>query len=184
MRCFIAIDLPKEIKLQIQQLIKSISHLSHEIRWVPFENLHLTLKFLGEIDEKTINKIQQILKKVLGERTPFKISISGVGAFPNTKKPNVLWVGVAPSEELKLLFEAIDTSFVHIGFIREKRGYSPHLTIGRVKDHKNISEVIKSFNEFQGKTFGSFEVSEIYLMRSILHPQGAEYIKLISFKLT
>ncbi len=183
MRCFIAIDLPIEIKIKIGHVINLSSPLSGDIKWVPYENIHLTLKFLGEVDDILLKEIEQRLKIICLSHKPFSITVKGVGAFPNEKKPNVLWIGVDNAGSLKNLYQDIENSVSELGFERENRKHSPHLTIGRIKNKKDVLQVMNTLNEFKEKLFGFAEISEVHLMRSILHSTGAEYSKISSFRL-
>lgn len=105
-------------------------------------------------------------------------------AFTNFKYPNVLWMGIDESGELKRLYEDIEESMFELGFEKEDRKFSPHLTIGRVKDRKGIEPVIKGLYTFKDTFFGSIEVNEVLLMRSVLKSTGAEYSKIAGFKLS
>lgn len=183
MRCFIALDLPIDIKKQINHIINIASPLSKDIKWVPYDNIHLTLKFLGEVNETLIKEIEKRLRDICSGNEPFSINVRGIGAFPNEKVPNVLWVGIEQSENLRALFKTIDHAISELGFEREKRKHSPHLTIGRVKDKKDVLRAIKALNEFRDKSFGTAYISEVHLMRSVLKLTGAEYSKISSFKL-
>lgn len=183
MRCFIAIDLPEEIKRQIGNVINLAAPLSKDIKWVPYENIHMTLKFLGEVKEDTLPEIEQKLRDICSVHAPFSISVRGTGAFPNEKNPNVIWIGVDKSDRLKSLYLDIDNSLSEAGFEKESRKHSPHLTIGRVKNRKDILQVMNGLNEFKSKLFGNVDIVEVHLMKSILKPSGAEYSKVCSFRL-
>ncbi len=183
MRCFIAIGISDEIKGKIRILIDKMRHLSKGVRWVPIENIHLTLKFLGEVNEGLIPDIKNRLILLKNKYNPFKIDIKGTGAFPNPKHPNVLWIGVEPSEQLKRLYLDIEEAMYECGFEKEDREFSPHLTIGRIKDRKGIDLVIKELYTIKDIFFGSIDIREFLLMRSILKPTGAEYSEIARFKL-
>lgn len=183
MRCFIAIDLPKEVIKQIAFVIDIVKPLSREVRWIPYENIHLTLKFLGDVKELLVTEIEKRISNICRLHKSFSITVKGAGAFPNEKKPYVLWIGVDKSDGLLSLYLDIDSAMSEIGFEKEVRKFSPHLTIGRVKDNKNIPEVIKGLNAFKDKLFGVADVTEVHLMKSVLHPSGAQYSKISSFKL-
>ena len=183
MRSFIAIDLPAGLKSSISGVTHSVSGSSWGIRWVPVENMHLTLKFLGEIKDDLIAAIEMKLMVICGRYQPLAIDIKGVGAFPNLRNPNVLWVGIGPSERLAALFAEIDAGLSEMGFERESRRFSPHLTIGRVKDRRDIDSVIKELATYKYTFFGTIEVREILLMESVLKPSGAEYSKVAVIKL-
>jgi len=184
MRCFIAIDMPENLKDAIAGVIEKCRLDSKGVRWVPAENVHLTLKFLGDVKEDLIPEIKNGLALICMRRNMFNISIRGAGAFPNFKYPNVLWIGINESEELKRLYEDIEESMSGLGFEKEDRKLSPHLTIGRVRDRKGVEPAIKELYTFKNTFFGSIEVNEVLLMRSVLKPAGAEYSVIAGFKLS
>lgn len=183
MRCFIAIDLPEELKRRIGDFIARIGAVSVDIRWVPSENIHLTLKFLGNIKDDILVNIGRSLRNICMIHKPFNISLQGTGAFPNLKNPNVLWIGVRRSEELKNLYVDIEEAMSKLGFPKEERKHNPHLTIGRVKNRGNILPTMKYIDESKQEFFGIIPVTDVHLMNSILKPSGAEYAKTASFKL-
>ena len=183
MRCFIAIDMPENIKDAIAGFIEKCGPNSKGLRWVPAENVHLTLKFLGDVKEDLIPEIEKRLLLICMRIDVFNINIRGAGAFPNFKYPNVLWIGIDESEELRKLYEDIEESMSDLGFEKEDRKFSPHLTIGRVKDRKGTEPVIKGLYAFKDTFWGSIEVNEVLLMQSILKTTGAEYSKIAGFKL-
>jgi 2'-5' RNA ligase len=178
MRSFIAIDIPGDIRASFNDIIRKIGADSRGVKWVPAENIHLTLKFLGDVREDLVPVIKKRLLILGGRHKPFTIDICGAGAFPNFRNPNVLWIGIETSERLKSLFMELDILLSEIGFERESRGFSPHLTIGRVKDKRGIDPVIKELATYKDTFFGTIEVREILLMESVLKPSGAEYSKI------
>lgn len=183
MRCFIAIDISEGIRQSIADVIGKCNQKSKGIKWVAVENIHITLKFLGEVNEGLMPDIQKRLAPVCAARNIFGVNIKGAGAFPNFKYPNVLWIGIDESEKLKRLYEDMEDVLSELGFEKENRKFSPHLTIGRIKDRKGIESVIKEIYTFKDAFFGSIDVNEILLMRSILKPEGAEYSKIAAFRL-
>jgi 2'-5' RNA ligase len=183
MRCFIAIDVPEDIKNSISILIKGINHRAKGIKWVPPEKIHLTLKFLGEIKEERIKEIKDRLDSISSNHRDFDISVSKIGGFPSLKNPNVLWIGIDYSEDLKRLYEDVEDAMFDLGFEKENRKFFPHLTIARMKDKRDIDPIIKSLIAFKDKFFGYLKVEEILLMKSVLRPSGAEYSKIEAFKL-
>lgn len=183
MRCFVAVELPEELKRKTGGIIDQIGTSSDDIRWVPLENIHLTLKFLGEIKDNIIAGIERKLEDICRIHKPFHISVKGTGAFPTRKNPNILWVGIEKSEELHRLHTDIDNSMSELGFEKENRKHSPHLTIGRVKHRGNMLPVMKSLHEFRDTFFGVVDVNEVHLMKSTLKSSGAEYSKITSFRL-
>ncbi len=183
MRSFIAIAVPPAIKSSIDGVIRSISGDVRGIRWVSTENIHLTLKFLGDVSDDLVSDIENRLKLIGKRYQPFSTGIRGAGAFPNFKNPNVLWLGVEVSDQLGALFRDIDATLSEIGFEKDSRRFSPHLTIGRVKDRHNIGRVLNELSTYKDAFFGTIEIREILLMKSVLKPSGAEYSKAAIIKL-
>jgi 2'-5' RNA ligase len=175
MRCFIAIDLSQAVKEGIREVIERIRHTSGSVKWVPVENLHVTVKFLGEVSDDMAAKIGSRVSDVCMRHEPFEIIVRGTGAFPNMRRPTVLWVGIDRSDALEQLYSDTDLSLSELGFARETRRFSPHLTVGRVKDARDIEWTVKEFCTFQETLFGSIEVRELLVMQSVLRPSGAEY---------
>jgi 2'-5' RNA ligase len=184
MRSFIAIDIPADIKLAIHDVIRTISGDARGIRWVSTANIHLTLKFLGDVRDNLIPQIEKRLKLIGKRYQPFSIGIRGAGAFPNFKNPDVLWLGIEASDQLEALFREIDAALAEIGFERDSRKFSPHLTIGRVKDRRDVTPVVRELSTYKDTFFGTIEVCEILLMKSVLKPSGAEYAKVAFIELT
>lgn len=183
MRTFIAIGIPKNIKDKIGVYEEPLRKERAKISWIKPENIHITLKFLGEVEENKIQEIYEALKKCVSNQKPFDIEVIGTGGFPNLNRPRIIWVGLKKgSEELKTLAKSIDNELEKLGFRKEKRGFSPHLTVGRVKNIYNIHEFVEKMNsvEFKGDTFTA---DEILIMKSDLKPTGAVYTKLHTIKL-
>ncbi|NIM90079.1 MAG: RNA 2',3'-cyclic phosphodiesterase [Candidatus Aminicenantes bacterium] len=176
MRTFIAIDLDTEIKEALSALIDKLRERHQNIRWVRREAMHLTLKFLGEIDKERVPEIKNILEKVVRNYQPFFLKITGTGYFPAKKKnPRVLWTGVEADEALTSLQQTLERELQKIGFAEEKRDFHPHLTLGRVKFPSSIQETMRELESHQESVFGEMTVKKITLFQSILKPSGAEY---------
>jgi 2'-5' RNA ligase len=174
-RAFIAIDLDPEIKETLQSLIRDLKTARADIRWVSAEAMHLTLKFLGPIDDSQALRVKDILKDIATHHAPFPLRLEGTGAFPGEKSPRVLWVGFASGPELPALQEEIEHSLEAEGFEREKRGFTPHLTVGRVKGQDRVAKAMAELDQRRGEAFGSMTVRKIALFESLLRPEGAEY---------
>ncbi|MEW6109799.1 MAG: RNA 2',3'-cyclic phosphodiesterase [Nitrospirota bacterium] len=177
-RCFICIEFPESVKQSIGDVIDILRKSGADIRWVSPENIHLTLKFLGQTDESLITPIKDSLHKKVLPYGSFYIKISGVGYFPDSKRPRVIWAGVEESELLKKLSRDIEEEMLKFGYENEKKAFSPHLTIGRVRSQKRIAEVLKRLDEFSKSDFGNIEINNIILMKSELKPAGAQYYRL------
>jgi 2'-5' RNA ligase len=178
MRTFIAIELPERIKRRIEDLQAPLKKTNAFVSWVKPTNIHVTLKFLGEVPEEKINEVFLATGKALEGAKKFTMSLKGTGAFPDFRRPRVIWIGAGIGEkELTFLAERIEAEMEEIGFPKEQRKFSAHFTIGRVKSPKNIEklmELVKS-SDFQTD---DIEVSEVVVMKSQLHPAGAIYTPL------
>src|SRR3989338_5342197 len=134
MRTFIAIELSEEIRNTLAQIQSHLKYASADVKWVEKDNIHLTLKFLGEVDEERCEKIKSILDEIASQTKQFEISLKDLGAFPKIDYPRVVWVGLDKGiTESKELAERIDAALSEIGFQKETRPFAAHLTIGRVR---------------------------------------------------
>jgi len=175
LRCFIAIDIPDPIKGDIGELIEILKKCDTDVKWVAQENIHLTLKFLGKTPEDLLPRIGDSLLNIVLSFEPFYIKIYGMGVFPSRKHPRVVWVGVKDSEILKRLQSNIEESMAQLGYQREGRDFHSHLTVGRVRSPKGITNLIEELDTFKEKDFGSIMVEDVKLMQSELRPSGARY---------
>jgi len=174
-RSFIAIKLPDDIRRSVAEMIAELRKSEADVKWVPAEKIHITLKFLGNTDDSLIPMIKKRISKKLSHFNVFYIKIVGVGCFPSERRPRVLWIGIENSEELKCIQKDIDTEVAGLGFALEERPFSPHLTIGRVRSQKGIAEMLGRFARFRSVDFGAITVKSIHIMKSELKPAGAEY---------
>jgi RNA 2',3'-cyclic 3'-phosphodiesterase len=174
-RSFISIELPDAITRSIADLIAELRKAGADVAWVPAAKIHLTLKFLGNTDDSLIPEIKERTRKKLSHYSAFYIKIVGVGWFPLSKRPRVLWIGMENSEHLKGIQKDIDAEVAGFGFALEDRPFSPHLTIGRVRSQKGITEMLMRLEAFRTADFGAIEVKSIHIMKSELKPAGAEY---------
>jgi len=183
-RTFIAIKLPKNIISSMEKVMEGLKPPALKVKWVLPENIHLTLKFLGNIDAGEINTIDEAIKNGVAGFSPIHLFVKGGGVFPDMRRPRVIWAGVAgETDELIRLQESIDTNLTKIGFSKDRR-FKSHLTVGRVKgsiDPASLVDFIMSFGTFESKPF---IVDKIFLIQSDLKPDGPIYTNLISIKLT
>ena len=183
-RTFIAVDLPTEVKSQIGEILSPLKPLSRSIRWVRAAGLHLTLKFLGEIPEEQLPDLVTALEEVLFGRAAFDFRLSGLGGFPNLRRPRVLWIGVPEGDEpLRELAGAVEKALIPCGYPPEKRPFSPHLTIGRVRSPRGIEPVLDRLPAVDFDS-GPVTAGAVKVMKSQLKPTGAEYsaLKIIPLK--
>lgn len=167
--------MPEEIKKEIGELIDILKKHNIDIKWVTTENLHITLKFLGNTPENLLSEIKESLSNVVSFYKPFYIKINTTGVFPNKKYPRVIWVGINDSEILNKLKMDIEKSMALLGFPKEDKEFNPHITIGRVRSQKGILNLINELDNFKEKNFGGTNIKSIKLMKSELKPKGAEY---------
>ncbi len=190
-RCFIAIELSEELLERLAALQTALrqDEWTDQVRWVRPEGIHLTLKFLGNVPEARISAINQAIREAIAAAGvgPFTLRVVGLGAFPNFRRPNVIWVGVENEiERLQRLQEAIEVAMERLGFQREERPFHPHLTLGRVNRRagsgyrRKLGEVLQAQ---QVGEVGRIRVEQVSLMRSQLHPQGAIYTQLAAHPL-
>ena len=182
-RSFIAVDIPEAVRDMLDGLLGKLRNSQADVKWVKSKSIHITLKFLGDVEEARLPQIKEIMGNVVKNIQPFTISIEGMGAFPNDRRPHVLWVGVQKGSETLIRMAAdLDSQLAALGFEREKRSYSPHLTLGRIRSPKKIDAVIDMMHSM---TFhvGDFLNEDILLMKSDLRPEGAVYTVLEKIKL-
>jgi 2'-5' RNA ligase len=180
MRLFIALDLPEEIVARLEQLIARLKPAAR-INWSPPSNLHVTTKFIGEWPEERLEELKKSLASI-PSRPSIDAHIHGLGFFPNPKSPRNFWCGIdAPG--LAELAADTDAATASLGIASEKRGYSPHLTLARIKERLDLRPLYHRISE-DALDFGRFEARSFFLYRSQLKPTGSVYTKLAEFPLT
>ncbi len=180
-RVFIAVDIPFSQK--ILEVINELKKIQLNAKIVEIENLHLTLKFLGDTDENLIDKIGDIISNVIIDVPSFEITLEKMGVFPNQKYIKVVWIGVENTEILKKIAEKIDSKLGDLGFEKERRSFSAHLTIARIKSPKNKEKLLGLLNKYQETNFQKFKVNKILLKKSVLTPEGPIYTNLKEIEL-
>jgi RNA 2',3'-cyclic 3'-phosphodiesterase len=188
-RAFIAIDLGPEIRRMLDQVIMQLKDrlVDVPIRWVPAENIHLTLMFLGDVSLKSLEMLKKVLQNEVISHHSFEFSVGGLGAFPNTRHARVLWVGVEAPAELVNVQRGLETAVSRLGYSREDRPFSAHLTLGRVSRNatsKDIHLISDVFESTKIGFLGVAQVDEIHLLKSDLRPTGAIYSRVFSAPLS
>ena len=180
MRAFIAIDLPEDVHAALSRQQTEFRTASPDARWTRPEGIHLTLKFLGEISDEKAREVTEALKNCATfER--FSVEVRGFGFFPDASRPKVFWAGVKAPPDLLQLAEQVERTMEALGFAREQRAYSPHLTLARFKI-PGPQPALKALVERRSDlSLGRFEVSEFFLFESRLSPHGAEYRNVARF---
>ncbi len=183
-RTFIAIDVPEKIKEQIFEVEKELIKSCNEgVKWEEKEKFHITLKFLGDVNENAIDSIYDVLSENLTGFGKFSVIYKGVGCFPDLKRPRVIWIGCEdPSGKLFELQKIVEEKMSELGFEKEDKEYHPHVTLGRVKNPRNISNLIKKIESINFESEAG-EVTEVLIMKSDLKPSGSVYTVLRKIKL-
>jgi 2'-5' RNA ligase len=185
-RAFIAIDIPDDVRATIQEAQTRLKQMNFgvKISWTKVANLHLTLQFLGNIEEGVVDRLKSALPLIAAQHQPFDVSVRGGGAFPDERCPRVVWVGCDDSgHRLKALALAVHDAMQPFGFTHEHRGFSAHLTLGRIKSPRSDAALTRAINSLKDITFGTLRVEAIHLFESQLHPEGSIYTKLSSHAL-
>jgi 2'-5' RNA ligase len=182
-RAFVAVDIDSAVTARIAAAIELLKPRIPGIRWVAPQSIHLTLKFLGNIDESGIEAIGAALRSRLRLFRPFSISVKGLGVFPGPRRARVLWVGL-PGARLQTLASGIESALQPLGFAPESRPFSPHLTIGRWRETSPAPALLSAeLANWQAHDFGASDVGSVRLMQSLLRPDGAKYRALITVPL-
>jgi len=181
MRAFIALELSPQLREGLAGLMKDLKGpRGIKGKWVPPENIHLTIRFLGEISQEQVEAVGNLLEEGARGRGVFTLSLVGLGAFPNTFRPRVLWVGVKKgTEPLERLHNRLEEGLFRLGFPPDDKAFKPHLTLARFKNpslevRRKVHAVCREMGE---RSWGEMVVSSLVLYESILSPQGASYRK-------
>ena len=176
MRAFVAINPSGEERRRLHEASSELRRKEFPVRWVPRENVHLTLKFLGEVQEGRIDELKAALRMALDGVPGFEMRVNGFGAFPSARRPRVLWAGVEAEPSLERVQERVETALAELGFEREGRPFHPHLTLGRArrgarpKEFRGMEELLERLPCDE-----AIAVRSVDVMRSRLKPSGAEY---------
>jgi 2'-5' RNA ligase len=177
MRAFIAIDVPEEVKRRIAAIQERLSEIDLACKWVHPENIHLTLKFLGEINPDQLEKIKTAVCECAAGFKAFEADLERFGFFPNEKRPRVFFISTSGAETLKAMADNLEDKLKVLGFQKEGR-FKSHITLARIKHPKNIDRLLRELNKISLRE--TFAVKEITLYKSTLTPKGAVYEKLAS----
>ena len=181
MRLFVALEIPSVVRKNLATLLAELRAITKEPRWVRPENLHITLKFLGEVAEGKLEGVRSELHRIRSE-SAVALEFSGLGFFPNDKHPRVFWAGIQASANLKTLAADIDGALEKHGILCEKRQFSPHLTLARFERGRLPETLRTAIATNAQRGFGSLRTSEFRLIHSKLKPSGAEYTTLERFQ--
>lgn len=187
-RAFVAIELPTRLREELGAFRSDLKHdfSTLPLRWPPLRNIHLTLKFLGDVEEAHVDAIAEALGAQARLRSPFELHVGELGVFPNARRPRVLWVGVRVGDELMRLQRGIERECERLGFAPERRAFAPHLTLARVQRGarpKDLQRLAEWVGERKSAQVGTERINEVALFRSELKPSGAEYTKIATAKI-
>lgn len=185
LRAFVAVEIPSGIHQAIEKKTAPLRAALNAslVRWVPAENIHLTLKFLGDVSPASLDLLQQMLCAEVSQHHVFELEFGGLGAFPNPKRPRVIWIGIQAPAGLEALQHGIEAATATLGYPDEERPFSPHLTIGRVKQNvgsAGMQQIRTALEETKVGPLGMARVSAVHLFKSDLRPTGAVYTRLFS----
>ncbi|KAA3647135.1 MAG: RNA 2',3'-cyclic phosphodiesterase [Chloroflexi bacterium] len=188
-RAFIAIDVSPAIQEQLQHVCEHLDSVLQglPVRWIPIQNVHLTLKFLGDVSETSLAHINEALTTAGTAHKPFELSVGGLGVFPSAHRPRVIWVGVETNDECFDFCRRIEIDMERLGYAAEKREFSAHLTIGRVSrgaSRQEVRAIGTALRKEKQGFLGAERVEAVHLYKSDLKPSGAVYTKLFSAPLS
>jgi len=185
LRTFIAVEIPPHVQKKIQQetepLRKAIG--ASLVRWVPVQNIHLTLKFLGDVSPASVDILTQMLRAEADSYLAFDMHVSGLGSFPSLRRPRVLYIGMQAPAELEALYRGIESACARLGYESEGRDFSPHLTLGRVKQDASAldqQKIRRALEETKIDSLGTARVNSVHLYKSDLKPTGSVYTQIFS----
>lgn len=183
-RSFLAIELPSTILHRIGDVQRDLKASKADVRWVSPENIHLTLKFFGTIEEWKIESITKAIEAPVKATPPLSVLVRGMGAFPGLRNPRVIWAGLNNGKEVLISFQKrLDGALQKIGFPPEDRTFHPHLTLGRLRSNYGKEDLIRVMEKYRDEVFGHFQVETVILFKSDLTPQGPIYTKLKEVRL-
>ncbi len=175
-RSFIALPLAGSIRGGATKLIRKLSEVDPGVKWVPTDNLHLTLKFLGDVENTEVHEICKVIADVGYQFDPFLLRFAGTGAFPDLDRPRILYVAVEdPSGALVEMVSQLEEDLAKLGFKPEPRDYRPHLTIGRSRNRRISDEALQIMQAHRDHEFGEMETDVVELIASFLDKKGPTY---------
>uniref|UniRef100_A0A7C3Z0L6 RNA 2',3'-cyclic phosphodiesterase n=1 Tax=Desulfobacca acetoxidans TaxID=60893 RepID=A0A7C3Z0L6_9BACT len=178
-RAFLAIDLPASLRPVLSWAQEELKKSGADVKWVPVGNIHITLKFFGNITEVQVEDLSEAVTALAAAQEPFTLTVTDAGAFPSPKNPRVVWLGVGGDLEImREFYQRLEIAFAALGFPPEDRPFSPHLTLGRVKSPAGRAALTQCLVNLPPPAAAPFQVNEVVLFRSKLSPQGSTYLPL------
>ena len=188
LRSFIAVEIPAQIQSAIAHSTSSLRNALSKplVRWVAEENVHLTLKFLGDVSPANLERLAETLRVEAAAHAVFSMPVGGLGAFPNPRRARIIWIGLETSPALQAIQRGVDAISARLGYPQEERPFSPHLTIGRVGQSVSASDLQHIRTELESTkvgALGTVEVQAIRIFKSDLRPGGSVYTPLYTLPL-
>ena len=178
-RCFVAIEIPETIQTLLTSAQEELRKYIRGASWVKRGNIHLTLKFLGDVAPNQISVIKNVIEQVTDTRSPFSMELGGIGAFPNLSRPRIIWAGVKTgADEVAAIAREIDVGLGRHGYERDKKSFRPHLTLARLKRRVNLKPLVDVFQHYDTINGARMIVKQIRLVQSNLRRSGAVYTPL------
>jgi len=175
-RVFIAALLTADLKAKIKAVQDRFRQADPDVKWVAAENFHVTLKFLGDVAEDRLESVCRAVEAAAAGVRPFAVTVSGAGTFPNPRRPRVVWVGLGSGfDQLAALAGRVESELAGIGFPKEDRRFSAHVTIGRVRDNRRTDALAEALESADVGEIGAVDVSAVAVMRSDLRREGPIY---------
>jgi len=179
-RLFVALDFPDAIRSAIRELVARLKPLAKDARWARVEGMHVTLKFIGQVEPEQCERMVSALASIQSD-APVDLQFQGVGFFPSERRPRVFWCGIEASPNLRELAADIERALLPLGVPAEKREFVPHLTLGRFDSPHGLGQLIERSQELRSLDLGRTRQEQFHLFESVLKRSGAEYTKLKSF---
>jgi 2'-5' RNA ligase len=176
-RTFIAVELDPVIRQRAVEILRALQAVPGDVKWVEPENLHFTLKFLGEVDSRKIHQVCQLVQQAMADLSPFEFEVHGAGAFPDLNRPRTFWLGARQGrEEMVTVADHLEDALQTLGFRRETRRFEPHLTIGRMRQGGRSSpRLVELLNDYADVDVGQMSVDEVVVFSSVLGRSGPTY---------
>ena len=172
-------EIPEDIRRQLSSVQSELKESHADVKWVRPESMHLTLKFMGEIDPVLVDDIREAIGPIVEDTSPFPIAVKGLGCFPRLNQPRVVWAGLSDGNgEMAELQKTVEKGVEALGFRPEGKPFNPHLTLGRVRSVRGKDRLISQVRKLGEISLGNFLVDAVVQFKSELHPTGARYTKL------
>ncbi|MGC1107589.1 MAG: RNA 2',3'-cyclic phosphodiesterase [Candidatus Acidiferrales bacterium] len=181
MRLFVALDVPEETRRALHAVIEGLSVICCGARWVRPEGVHITLKFIGHVEDTKLPGIQEALSLVRGGKA-VDMAFQQFGFFPHEKRPRIFYIRIEAAKELGALAGEIETRLEPAGIAKEARSFQPHLTLARFKSNEGLPELRKKIASLPSQDFGGGTAAEFHLYQSVLQSGGAVYSKLSTYR--